>query len=447
MSKLWKKGAALALSAAMVLSLAGCGGKAGDAAGEAASSDGGKQEAAGAETTEIRLASRWGGEETLSVYFNSKIEEFNAQNNGIRIVADNVTDEQQYFDKLSAQIGAGTQPNIFINYGGTSIKDYIDGKLLLDLTPYLEADQEWKESFLPLFDKWQTEEGTYGVPVMLYAILLYYNTEILEANQLKVPETIGQLEEVCDTLVKNGVAPFQLGENSVFRAGHLLNNLAYKNYGDGITDSLADRSVNYDSPEMLELYGQIQDWNNRGFFGENAVTLDNNGEKAAFLSGKSAFRYDGAWFVGEITGTEVDGKIDVAAFPYVEGKEQYKTCMQGGSGQGFSVYDSGDQKINDAAVEVVKYLTSEDYYAGLEKESNGGVYPVEFESDSETVIDEMTIKIKDIIGTATAFKGDLQDYDPENHMLNTVRTALQGLFVGNTPEQCAREIVEQEEIK
>ena len=93
-----------------------------------------------AKILEIRLTSRWGGEETLSKYFNQKIEEFNELDNGITIVADNVTDEQQYFDKLSSQFGAGTQPNVFINYGGTSIKDYIDGGVLLDLEPYFEED-------------------------------------------------------------------------------------------------------------------------------------------------------------------------------------------------------------------------------------------------------------------------------------------------------------------
>lgn len=452
MNKTIKKLLSLMLTAAMVVGVTACGGtntpsEGVDTANEATAKETVKEDTASGDAIEIRLASRWGGEEILSVYFNEKIEEFNALNNGIKIIADNVTDEQQYFDKLSTQIGAGTQPDIFINYGGTSISEYIDSDLLLDLGPYLEEDTEWKDSFLPLFDKWEKDGSVYGVPVMLYAILLYYNTEILEANDIPVPETIEDLTAACDTLTANGIAPFMLGENSVFRAGHLLNNLAYKTFGEGITDSLADRSINYDSPEMIELYQTIKDWNDKGYFGENAVSVDNNGEKASFLSGESAFRYDGAWFVGEITGSDVEGKADVTAFPYFSDKPEYKTCMQGGSGQGFSVSDSGDEAKNSAAVEVVKYLTSQDYYAGLEKASNGGIYPVEFTSDPETEIDEMTLKVKDIIAESSAFRGDLQDYDPEVHMLNTVRTALQGLFVGNTPEQCAEEIVSQEEVK
>lgn len=443
MRKTLKKGIACTLGAAMILTLTACGG----GASENADNGSEKGNESKKEAIEIRLSSRWGGEETLSQYFNQKIDEFNELDNGITIVADNVTDEQQYFDKLSSQFGAGTQPNVFINYGGTSIKDYIDGGVLLDLEPYFEEDQGWKDAFLPLFDNWQEGDATYGVPVMLYQILLYYNTEILSANKIEEPKTIEDLESACDTLVAAGITPFQLGESSNFRAGHLLNNLCYKAYGGDIAAKLADREINYDSKEMLDMYTIIQGWNQKGYFGSNPLSVDNNGEKAAFLSGESAFRYDGAWFVGEIAGTEVDGKADVTAFPYFTEKEEYKNCVQGGSGQGFSVTDSGDEAINDAAVEVVKYLTSEDYYAGLEKASNGGIYPVKFESDPETEIDDMTMKIKEIVEGAEVFHGDMQEVDPETHMLNTVRTALQGLFLDGTPENCGAEIISQEEVK
>ena len=113
MKKALKKGIACTLGAAMIFSLTACGGSSGNGSEKGDGSKG--------ENIEIRLTSRWGGEETLSKYFNQKIEEFNELDNGITIVADNVTDEQQYFDKLSSQFGAGTQPNVFINYGGTDV--------------------------------------------------------------------------------------------------------------------------------------------------------------------------------------------------------------------------------------------------------------------------------------------------------------------------------------
>lgn len=429
MYKRSKKIMAMVMSAAMVLSMT---------AVTRVEAEGKK------DNIEIRLASRWGGEEPLSVYFQQKIEEFNALDNGITIVGDHVTDEQQYLDKLSAQIGSGTQPEIFIEYGGTRIQDYVESGILLDLKPYLDADPEWKDSFLPLFDKWEFNDGVYGVPVMLYAIVLYSNTDVLKANGLEVPQTFEDLEKCCETLKANGINPFMLGEQSNFRAGHFLNNIALKTYGPDVVTKLADRTMAYDGEEMLGLYQTIKDFNDKGYFGENAVGVDNNGEKAAFLSGESAFRYDGAWFVSEVNGSAVDGKVQVSAFPSIN--EEYKNVFQGGAGQGFSITDTGDKEKNDAAVEVVKYLTSQDYYRGLEKASNGGIYPVKFESDPETVIDDLTKQVKEVIEPATDYRDDMQNYDPETHMLNTVRTALQGLFVGNSPEQCGEEIVSAEEI-
>lgn len=391
---------------------------------------------------EIRLSSRWGGEEPLSRYFNEKIEEFNAKNNGIKIIADNITDEKQYFDKLSSQFGAGVQPNIFINYGATGIKDYIEAEVLLDLEPYFKEDDEWRESFYPLFDKWKKGNQTFGVPVMLYQILLYYNKDRLEENGLEVPKTIEELERVSEELVKKGETAFLLGESSNFRAGHFLNNLAYKAYGSHVAKKLAIGEIQYDGKEMLDFYALIKRWNEKGIFGKNPLSVDNNAEKAAFLSGKSAFRFDGSWFAGDILGSEVEKAVDVVAFPYFEGKEYYKTAVQGGSGQGFSITDSGIKEVNDAAVQVVKFLTSADYYAGLEKVNKGGIYPVKFNSLSETKINEMTAKIKDIVAESKTFGGDLQEFDPEVHMLNTVRTALQGLFLEETPESCAKQIID-----
>lgn len=396
---------------------------------------------------EIRLSSRWGGEEPLSKYFNQKIEEFNAQKNGIKIVVDNVTDEKQYFDKLSSQFGAGVKPNIFINYGGVGIKDYIDGEALLDLEPYFREDEEWKASFLPLFEKWEKGDKIYGVPVMLYQIMLYYNKDILKKEGLSVPTTIEELETVSETLVKKGKTAFLLGESSNFRAGHLLNNLVYKAYGTKASRILAARDLEYDGKEMMAFYSLIKSWNEKGIFGANPLSVDNNAEKAAFLSGKSTFRFDGSWFAGDIMGSEVEGSVDVAAFPYFKGKENFKTEVQGGSGQGFSITDSGSKEINDAAVKVVKFLTSKDYYAGLEKVNNGGIYPVKFDSLADTKISEMTVKIKEIVATSKSFGGDLQEFDPEVHMLNTVRTALQGLFLEETPESCGKQITATMEVK
>lgn len=396
---------------------------------------------------EIRLSSRWGGEDTLSAYFRSKIDEFNALNNGIKIIGDHVTEEKVYLDKLASQFASGTQPDIFIEYGGTRIRDYVEGGILLDVSSYLDADPDWKDSFLPLFGKWKFDspKGIYGVPVMLYAIVLYSNEALLNKYNVSVPKTLKELESVSAILVENGETPFLLGEKNNFRAGHLLNNLLLKSYGPKSVVALANRSLAYDSDKMIALYAKIKEFNDKGYFGQNAVGVDNNGEKTAFLTGQSAFRWDGAWFIGEINQSIVANDVVISTFPVIN--PEYAGAFQGGAGQGFSITKSKDKTRNDAAMVVVKYLTSQEYYAGLEKVSNGGIYPVKFDSLSDTKIDKLTVAVKEVISNATSYTDDVQNYDPETHMLNTVRTALQGLFVGDSAQICAANIVNKIEIK
>ena len=69
------------------------------------------------------------------------------------------------------------------------------------------------------------------------------------------------------------------------------------------------------------------------------------------------------------------------------------------------------------------------------------MYAVNFESDPSVTIDHLTIDAKALLAEGKEFRDDVQTYDTESHMLDTVRAALQGLFIGNTPEQCGAEIV------
>ena len=79
----------------------------------------------------------------------------------------------------------------------------------------------------------------------------------------------------------------------------------------------------------------------------------------------------------------------------------------------------------------------------MEKACSGGIYPVKFTSLKDTSINDLTVQVKSVIANATAYKDDIQNYDSETHMLNTVRTALQGLFIGETPEQVGANIVQR----
>ena len=96
---------------------------------------------------------------------------------------------------------------------------------------------------------------------------------------------------------------------------------------------------------------------------------------------------------------------------------------------------------------MVKYFTSKDYYAGAEAYCQGGVYVSKFDTLDGVEIDPMTISAKEQLASAKEFRDDIQTYDPESMTMDICRAAVQGLFIGNSPEQCGEEIVNQLQIK
>lgn len=392
---------------------------------------------------EIRIMTRWSDDSPYSVYWRDQVKKFNESGRGITIIDESLSDETAYLDKLRSQIATGTQPEIFIEYGGSRIIDYVEAGILVDVQPYFDADPEWRDSFLSdTTKKWQFEDytGTFGVPSQFYSVFLYYNKELLKKNGFDAPpETLDELRNMCQTMLDNGQQPMTLGEKDPWRAGHFFNNLIMKSYGAQAVQDLADRKLKYDGPEMLELYGIIKEFNDKGYFGPNAVGVDVNTEDSDFLTEKTALRFNGTWFIPQVV-AEYQGDIDnigIARFPYIN--EEYKNSYQGGTAEAYSV--SKREGTIEASMEVIKYLTSQEFFRGAEAYCKGGVYAVNFESDPAVSIDHLTTDAKALLAEGQEFRDDVQTYDTESHMLDTVRAALQGLFIGNTPEQCGEEIV------
>ena len=398
--------------------------------------------------TKIRVMTRSSDDTPDSRYWREMVAEWNARKNGITIVDESIFDETAYLEKLRSSVAARNQPEIFIEYGASRIQNYVEAGILLDVQPYLNADQAWRDSFLnDLFYKWYFPgySGTYGVPSHFYAVFLFYNkAQLAEVGFNDPPATLDEWRSVCDALIAKGRQPMTLGAKDNWRAGHFLNNLVLKSYGARGVFDIANRSMNYDDPRMINLYSIIKEFNDKGYWGKNAADMSNDTEDRDFLTNNIAMRFQGSWFIPQITaGYQGEiSNIGIAPFPYIN--EIFSNSWQGGTAQAYSVSDR--KATNDTAMQIVKYFTSPEYFTGMEAYCKGGLYVSRFNTLPNTTIDPITLQAKAILTGAREFRDDIQTYDPESHMLDTVRSALQGLFTGSTPEQVAREIVSRQRI-
>ena len=104
---------------------------------------------------------------------------------------------------MRARAASGDMPDIV-----TWMKE-IEPEYLMDLTGQAFLDNLNADTVAganAIYD-----EGIYAMPIDNGYIALYYNKDVLAANNVELPTTLDEFRTVCETLVANGVTPFATG--------------------------------------------------------------------------------------------------------------------------------------------------------------------------------------------------------------------------------------------
>lgn len=454
-----KKVIALALAGCMAVSLAACGsggtggsGGSGSAGGtdetsQAAAASGADETASGEEGNKeditISIISRYGSDAPDEAFFRQQVDQYNAMDNGVTVESDTITTETEYYEKVRTSFASGDTPNIFLEYGGSRTIDYVESDAIIDMQPYFDEDPDWYNSFFPsMFGDLTYDEypGIWGVPYKAYTVSLYYNKEIFEKNNLTPPESWDDLMNVCQKLTDAGVKPFQFGDSDPWRFGHLLNNMVYRGLGTDAAYKLADRSLGYDSPEMIDIFQKMIDMIDKGYLGTDLLSTDYNTEKSVFASGDSAMFLGGSWYIAEIEGTEFYDKVGVVSFPYLD--EKYKDQAQGGASDMWFISKLGKSEEEiQASVDFIKWLTSQEQYLAY-RDAAAAIYPVGLEA-SEEASNPLLDEVNGLVDTYSSMMTDIQNVDPDSQSMDVVRNALQGLAMGTSAEDTGKSIQEQ----
>ena len=99
------------------------------------------------------------------------------------------------------QVVAGTPPDI-VNIQGGLWLEYASQGGLVDLTPYLERDEEYTDRLIPeVLDNWKYEGGQYGVPLYISKTLLFLNKRMMdEAGITEAPTNFDELMAAAEKM-------------------------------------------------------------------------------------------------------------------------------------------------------------------------------------------------------------------------------------------------------
>lgn len=398
-----------------------------------------------AQKVEITLLTRMAGTTPQVQIFNDIIKEFQAKYPDAVIIDQSQGDESAFNNILRTSIATGSIPNIFRVQGVANLSEYIANDIIMNVDPILAADEEWSSGFAEgalNYYRVPGYEGTYAVPMESGLIGVFYNEAIFkEAGIDKFPETWTEFKEAIAKINDIGVTPIALGARSTYMIGHLHNNIFYKWLGVDAAKALGNRDMKWTDEEVVETIGFVKELIELDAFHPAALGLTDDVVLNDFLYGDYAMIITGPWNIPSFNDPEKTDFIDdikLAKFPYFEEKPEFKDHdMQVISP--YMISGKLEGKELEYTVELVKMLTSAEAAKRYAEEASFIIPRDDVELD-ETKVNRLFSTTVELSGSSQGIAVDVFDYDTIAAMQDVTRNALQGLFLGDSPEAAAEAI-------
>ena len=298
------------------------------------------------------------GVNTAAPVVNRLISDFNKQYKGkYRIVKEDVPGDQNYFDKIMVQFGAGDLPPVIYGGGYNLLDPAVTRGVAVDLTPYVNADPDWKASFTDIALQTNMRNGKiYASSSEGGVIGYFYNKELFARAGISGPATTwDEFFAQCDRLKAAGIIPLSLDTaDSAWVATLWLGAMVATTNQAGLDLVQTMNPRNYSTPEFIQATTRLQ------YMFQNYTTQDAVGgayEHAAnnFLSGRTAIMANGPWMLGDFTDldqttADFEAKVGTAIYP---GGFVYDAPIQG-----YIVTQQKDPALVEASIEMVKFFTS-----------------------------------------------------------------------------------------
>ncbi len=345
-----------------------------------------------------------------------------------------------YKQKLAMAMSSNQIPDIFINWGGATLIDYVDSNLVADLTEYMDKDN-YKDKFLnAAIEQCSVNEKIYAVPVEGVSVAgFYYNKEIFKKYGLEEPKTLSELEAICNKLKENDVTPFALA-NATKWTGSMYYMYLVARYGglQPFADAVSGKG-SFENESFEYAGNKIQEWVNKGYFNDGFNGMDDDSGQARQLlyKGDAAMELMGSWFTSTVLGENPDFKDSLGFFPFpaVEGSKADQTIMAGIIGDNlYSV--SQNCKDKEGAFKVIQSLLDDQAVKDRKDLGRIGVFK-DFKPE-----DPLTQKIFDAVGNASGVQLWYDQYLPAEVAEIHKSTSQEVFGLTKTPKEANKELQE-----
>ncbi len=386
------------------------------------------------------------GTDYAAEYYSYLFEEFQKTEEGknVEFQFEEIPTTDAFNQKIKLLISSGDLPDIVFN-GGNNITEMAarSGKVA-DLTPYFDADPEWKALFDQTSLDFNTVDGKiYGVPVSKEISYIYYNKELFEQAGIEAPETSfaswDEFFDACEKLKAAGIIPVGMDSADSGWLTNLWMSALIGTAGEAGNEWMNTMyPVDFTIPEVVSAAETIQKML------QEYTTADAVGGKydpmaTHFFNGEVAMFPNGPWMIPDFSEPQKapEGFYDKVGIMLMPGNGMEMVPTPG------DMVGASDEAKIEAAVAFLKFETTpENQIKALEMT---GLQPVSDNLEipsSLTENDPLMAQVLEIQGKAEITYGQNQAYWYQN-TIDTFSTQLPELAYGNiTPEEFCEKLSE-----
>ncbi|MET9444353.1 extracellular solute-binding protein [Streptomyces sp. NPDC006610] len=268
-----------------------------------------------------------------------------------------------YKQKLRVAFGANQAPDLFFNWGGGALNDYVEAGKVDAVTD----SQVNLLRFMPsVLQSAEFGGEVYGVPANgLAPVVLFYNKKVLKDAGVEPPKTYDDLLSAVKKLRDDGVTPISLAANSKWPTLMHLEYLLDREGGHEVFQEIAagDTAV-WKDPAVTKANSRLQELAEAGAFGDNAssVNYDQGASTALLYTGKAGMELMGTWEYANLVKAAPDfvkKDLGYMAFPALPGGAGDPKNIVGNPSNFLSLNSASKNK--EAALTYLKdYVMNED---------------------------------------------------------------------------------------
>ena len=215
----------------------------------------------------------------------------------------NITVEQlhqqndNYKQQLIVAMSSGQCPDMYMHWGGGPMNEYYESGFVNDLTEMYNTYDH------PDFIEAAIAQASYNDMILaipyggLSGCDFFYNKSIFAEVGVEVPETIEELEAVCDKLLEAGYTPFSLANSPGWTGSMYYMYLVARHSGNDEFNAAYTQEGSFTSDAFIYAGEKIQDWVQKGYFveGVNSLSPDDSQDLALMYDGTCAMMLHGSW--------------------------------------------------------------------------------------------------------------------------------------------------------